>query len=375
MNLITQLFKNIPDRDLPARQAGEYIQFGQNDIFFHLAIAKNSRTSTLKKKFFAVKPKKVLLGPRLAGFDCQLDDFEISVLEKDFFKISDPEHRLEKIDRLKSSIVIVNNNDIASQEARTAYSDFVNACCATCFIAWDWDNHHWLDLSTFLAAYSDLYAPSHHENLYILSRYNWLLLGPVYCSTEQWPRKFLSDNLDTMLRTERSDAPLGMHIPHPRFNFRMQVVSTLNKHYPSIGFSYPEFHNRTRDDRFQEWYSHKTHWIAPVLNDVPIRLFDALISGGIPIVPDSMRFLPPISTIPREYIAFYSAADIVNPIPVVTYANRLFDQAGRDGIVKRHRYALEKHHGDMSIKYMLDCATEFLGSSSFCMDAAVENNT
>jgi hypothetical protein len=360
MNTITQLFLSVPDRDLSARQAGEYIQFAQHDIFFHMAVAKNNRIAELKRLLGNRMPDRVLLGPRLAGFECHVEGFEVSVLEKDFFKISDAEQRLEKIRRMAGCIVIVNNNDIASQEARAAYSDFTGACASTCFVAWDWDNHHWLDLSTFLAAHSDFYAPSHHENLYLLSRYNWLLLGPVYCTTEQWPRKFLSDNLDKMLSAERSDAPLGMHIPHPRFNFRMQIVSTLNKHYPSIGFSNPEFHNRTREDRFQEWYSHKTHWIAPVLNDVPIRLFDALITGGIPIVPDSMRYLPPVSSIPREYIAFYSAADIVNPERLVTYANGLFDHAGRDGIAARHRYALDKHHGDASIRQMLHYAMEYI---------------
>ncbi len=68
-----------------------------------------------------------------------------------------------------------------------------------------------------------------------------------------------------------------------------------------------------------------------------------------------------MSVIPREWIAFYSAADIVNPQAVVDYANRLFDEGGKDGMVARHRYALEHHHGDVSVRQMLACAQEILG--------------
>jgi hypothetical protein len=358
MNQLTQTFLSIPDRDLPARQAGEYISFSQHELFFHLAIAKNAKLMQLRKHYKRQMPCKVMLGPRFAGFECCVDGYEISVLERDFFRLTGGEQDEEKKRRLSDSIVIVNNNDIASQDARVAYSKFTQECITTCFVAWDWDNHHWLELSTFLAAYSDFYAPSHHENLYLLSRYNWLLIGPVYCATEQWPKKFLTDNLDRMLQAERSSLPLGMHIPHPRFDFRMQVVNTLNKFYPSIGFSNPDFHHRSREDRFNEWCAYKTHWIAPVLNDVPIRLFDALITGGIPIVPESMRYLPPIAQIPRQFIAFYSAADIVNPEPLVAYANELFDLSGKSGIVERHRYALENHHSDISIAHILKVVHE-----------------
>lgn len=363
MNTISQIFANLPDRDLPARQAGEYIQFAQGEAFFHLAVAKQGRLTALRKHFSQSGVRKVYLSANLAGFDCVLDGVDVEVLEKNFFQETDAIRRAAKKTQLESCVVIVNNNDAGAPEARAAYADFFAECTGTCFVAWDWDNHHWLDLSTFLAAHSDVYAPAHHENLYVLSRYNWLVAGPVYCSSVQWSRRFLTDNLDRIFQAERVSTPLGMHIPYAQFNFRIQVISTLSQRYSSIGFSSRTFHVRTAEDRLQEWSAHKTHWIAPVLNDVPIRIFDALVTGGIPIVPDSLRFLPPVSAIPRKYIAFYSAADIVNPDALVAHANRLFDEGGRDGIVARHRYALEYHHGNVSVRQMLAYATDALAHS------------
>lgn len=360
MNLIAQLYAGLPDHDFPARQAREYMAFGQNEGFFHLAVAKDMRIQTLREHFARTGLRKVYLSANLAGFECAIEGIDVEVLEKNFFQEADPARRLAKKVQLGGSIVIINNNDAGSAESREAYASFFMECEATFFVAWDWDNHHWLELSPFLAAYSDCYAPAHHENLYLLSRYNWRIAGPIYCSSVQWPRKFLEAHLPEMLNAERIDAPLGMHIPYSTFSFRMQMITTLNQYYPSIGFSSHAFHGRTPADRMREWCSHKTHWIAPVLNDVPIRIFDALVTGGIPIVPESLRFLPPVNRIPREFIAFYSATDIVQPQDCVARANGLFDAGGREGMVARHKLALQHYHGDTSVRRMLGYAAEVL---------------
>jgi hypothetical protein len=262
---------------------------------------------------------------------------------------------------LEDSIVIANNNDLASQLVPNPFATLYGECERTIFVTWDWDNHHWLELSTFLAAHSDIYAPAHHENLYLLSRYNWLSCGPVYCASVQWPHAYLADQLGAMLSVARSDAPLGMHIPYAQFAFRMRVVSTLTRQFPSIGFSDSKFHDRTRDDRLQEWMGHKLHWIVPVLNDVPIRIFDALATGGIPVVPESMRLLPSVGAIPREHILFYGPSDIIEPGPLVARGNALFDAGGRDQIAARHRYALAEQHGQTRVRQMLGAVREVFG--------------
>jgi hypothetical protein len=360
LNTISQIFDNMPDRGLPDRLANENVAFLQNEAFFYLAVAKDARISKLKAYFAKCGLRKVFLGANLASFCCAIDGIDVTTLERDFFLESNSVRLAEKKAQLEGCIVIINNNDAARSEFHAAYPAFFEGCTTTCFIAWDWDNHHWLKLSPFLAAHSDIYAPAHHENLYLLSRYNWLIAGPVYSSTVQWSRTYLTQHLPEILAAERSNAPLGMHIPYSEFDFRLQVISTLSPQYPSIGFSTFSFHGRTLEDRLREWYSHKTHWIVPVLNDVPIRIFDALITGGIPIVPNSMRLLPPVNTIPREHISFYSPSDIVNPMKLVEKSNLIFDDGGYDGIVARHEMALQFFHGDTSIHKILSYACEVL---------------
>lgn len=357
---IHNAFLQIENRALPVQQSSELVEFAQSDLFFHLAAMKNSRSQVLRASFADKGFGRVILGANISGFGCQISGCTVEYLDKGFFAEADEAIRAQKRVHIEGAVVIVNNNDVGQDQA--AYADFYTRCNKTIFIAWDWDNHHWLDLSIFLAAHSDIYAPAHHENLYLLSRYNWATLGPVYCATVQWSRQFLADNVAKLVTAPRSNTPLGKHIPYASFRYRNRVVSTLSQHYPSIGFSDRNFHVRTPDERLHEWYSHKMHWIAPVLNDVAIRIFDALSTGGIPVVPASMQFLPPIRDISREHIVFSTPDDIVNPKPLIERAVAMFDAAGADGIVARHRYALDHHHGDQRMADILRAVKELFAA-------------
>lgn len=356
MNSINQIYAN-----LPGRQEDQNIGICQSEAFFHLAVAKDNRISALKSHFSKNNLRKIYVCGLLGHYDLAVD--EIEALENNFFCESDQTRRAAKKTQLESCLVIVNIFDLVSPEQRAAYVEFFEECTTTCFVSWDWDNHHMLEASTFLATHTDIYAPAHHENLYLLSRYNWLTVGPVYCSSVQWTRKFLMDRLPEMQASQRSDTPLGVHVQYPFFHFRNQVVTTLAQYYPSVGFKdiNQSYLLRTPEDRLNEWAAHKTHWIVPVLNDVPIRIWDALITGGIPILPTSLQMVQPIRNIPREHIVFYSPLDIVNPQALIDRANTLFDKGGQEGIAARHQLALQHHHGNVSINHILNFAAELIG--------------
>ena len=359
---LTHLFLGLADSTLPARHAREFGTFGQQDALFKLAAAKSRRMARLQERFSTSRPHRLLLGPRIADLDPELPGWTVEPLDRGFFDMTTSSDFEARIARLEDAVVIVNNNDIIGSPAGglPSYCEFFSHCERTLFIGWDWDNHHWLERSTLLAAYTDIYAPAHAENLYLLTRYNASTMGPVYCATVQWRRSFLAEQLPTILQQARSDMPLGLHIPYGSFVFRNRVVGTLNQYYPTVGFSNPEFHNRSASERLREWISHKAHWIVPVLNDVPIRIFDALVTGGIPLLPQSLRHLAPACDIGEEHCVFYGPEDIIDPQRVVARANALFDRGGAYGIAARHRLALENHHGNSRVAEMLGvAATQF----------------
>ena len=246
-----------------------------------------------------------------AGFE--LPGVETVSLEKNWFERAMKGELQEMAAAVAGAIVLINNNDLAVGESAPGYVRLFGQSPDTIFLGWDYDNHHWMESSLALAAHTDLYFPAHNENMYLLSKVNALTSGPIPCACVQWTPKFLADNLVEMLRRERSDEPLGMHFFYQQFAFRNQTVVTLNQKYKQIGFAERSFQAKSPADRLAEWMDHKTHWIIPVLNDVPIRIFDALASGGIPIIPESLRFLAPIAGLPRDSVVFYGPDDIFPP--------------------------------------------------------------
>jgi len=333
----------------------------QEDALFQLAAVKSRRVQALCQRFQSVRPRKLWLGAHLKNIGFAPDGLATEHLPSDFFRAEDATTRQQKVDSLEDCIVLLNNNDIGKGEGVAQFPDFVERCPHTVFLIWDLDNHHWLQLSPMLAAFADLYIPTHSENLYFLSRYNWNIAGPVACGTIQWTREFLTHSLPQMLQAERSDQPLGMHFYYPQFPFRNRSVVTLRQHFARVDFSSAEFHQRSEAERFAEWCAHQSHWVIPVLNDVPIRIFDALSTGGIPIVPASLRYLFSVGQIPRDWIVFYDPEELLRPESVARRASAAFMEGGAQGIVARHRYALENHHGENSLARILAFAVDRFG--------------
>ena len=143
---------------------------------------------------------------------------------------------------------------------------------------------------------------------------------------------------------------------------RRRSAATLSKSIPSVCFvDGRQFRARTPRDRLLEWASHKVHWVVPTLNDIPQRLFDALATGGIPIVPETLRHVAPLSEIDRQHIVFYNAADVVDPTRVVSEALSRFERSGAGGIIERHRCAIDQHHGDQRLVRILCHISEEFG--------------
>jgi hypothetical protein len=357
---ISEIFGGMPQRLAMGEQVAAYRDYTQAEVFFHLAREKNARVESLRQRFAGRKITKLFVGNNLVPAGLRLPGVETIDLEKNWFERAMKGELQDMAAAVAGAIVLINNNDLAVGESAPGYVRLFGQSPDTIFLGWDYDNHHWMESSLALAAHTDLYFPAHNENMYLLSKINALTSGPIPCACVQWTPRFLADHLGEMLRRERSDEPLGMHFFYQQFAFRNQTVVTLNQKYKQIGFAERSFQAKSPFDRLAEWMDHKTHWIIPVLNDVPIRIFDALASGGIPIVPESLRFLAPIASIPRDSIVFYGPDDIFHPQAVVARALKLFDDGGQTGIAARHLYTLTHHHGADRLARMILMAQERL---------------
>jgi hypothetical protein len=358
---ISASFRSLPNPSFPREHAKSCGEHGQQEVFFHLAQRQSARQAALCTYFGQRTVRRLFVGKNINGFEHEAPGWEVETVESGFFLGPDGVSAALRPEELDGAVVILNNNDVARLGHGPVWSDFQALHPKTLFIVWDWDNHHWLEHSVFCAAYSDLYVPAHHENLYLLSRYNWSIAGPVYAACVQWPRRFLAEQTGFLLSAPRAEAPLGRHVLYPSFTFRNSVVNTLSSHYPSIGFTTQNYHFRSPEDRLREWTAHKVHWIMPVLNDVPIRIFDALITGGIPIVPASLQMLGPFNAFPRDYLVFFRPESVFQPEALVAKALELFNRGGVDKLLERHRFALDHHHGSARLAEILGYAQQRFG--------------
>jgi hypothetical protein len=269
------------------------------------------------------------------------------------------ENPLECRNMLEGAVVIMTNNNVAKIQP-IKMAEICEAAPNTLFVIHDFDNHHWHDHSIKCALLADVYAPAHLGDFSIAGRINPVIVAGIPCGSIQWKREFLIEHLPEMLRNERKNQPLGMHSYYEKFKFRNSVISTVNQHFPSVGLLKQDFHGRSDLDRWLEWITYPVHWIAPVFNDLPLRFFDSLITGGIPLVPISLKPYLNILAIPENFYISYAPSDLVAVGEFVRSAVSKFENLGEEARLLRHVFSLESYHVDEIIyKLFLSAKKEF----------------
>lgn len=287
------------------------IAVGQDPRLFELRKLKFERFIQRKNKVQHFFKRTVNLGPILKNLTA--DNFRQNVLPIGFINSLTAKLDFYK-ESLRGSIVVLQNNDFsgATEDALEAYRALYSASTETVFAIWDTDNHHWVNLSTLLATYSDYYIPAHPVLLDLYSKYTDHLLEGVYSGSIQWTKKYLLENFEAIRPRMRKPEPFGKHGFYPKFAARNTVIATLNTVFPDVSFSDPSYATKTEQERLKEWLSYRYHFIAPVNNDLPYRLFDAIVTGGTPLVPNHYKFF--FESVGLEDIALYYDVDhLYNP--------------------------------------------------------------
>jgi hypothetical protein len=260
-------------------------------------------------------------------------------------------------DLAPNSVFLLLNNDVAKHLPQ--YMAYYAAHPEAIFVIWDWDSQHWIYMSCALALNSDVYIPASSENMHLLSQFNPYTVGPVFAAAHQWSRKFLFEHVD-LLMAERSSKPLGMHVYYENYPRRNRAIATVTNTFDSVGFATNAFKTRTDLDNLREWAGHKTHWIVPVLAGVPIRVYNALVTGGIPILPAFYRNLPEIAIL-GDLPSYYQVADVVSPQGINDEAVARFDAGGESGLIRRLAHATQHHHVDARCEQVFVALEDLFG--------------
>jgi hypothetical protein len=314
---------------------GQIDDLMQDEFFDNWALIKRNHLLQRLSHIKFEKTQNVFLGYHLHA--ARTLDSSINFVNLDENFLTDPPRNLPS-----NSIFILLNNDIAKQ--LQLYIDFYNGNPNAIFIVWDWDSQHWMQMSSVLAMYSDFYISASSENASILSQFSPNIVGPVFACVHQWTKKFILDNLDVLVK-ERYDIPLGMHVFYEKYVKRNRAIATVNKVFSSVSFANNDFKNKSEMENFDEWASYKSHWIIPVMSGVPIRVYNALISGGIPILPKAYQNLPEVGVMGSTPL-YYETHDLIDPKFINDMAVATFNKAGESGLISRVCNAINHHHLD-----------------------------
>ena len=182
------------------------------------------------------------------------------------------------------------------------------------YIIQDYDCHHWYRMSAQCALLADIYVQGHfHTPPYV----NLIASHPIKTipiGSIQWEMDFLLANLPAILSQDRPVAISGKHSLYARFPYRNKLIATFGNAFPNVGFTDThQFHQWTQEDKLRDWTSASLHFIAPVSCDLPIRVFDALVTGGKPVVPYAMASWLYALEIPENMFELYGPQDLVAP--------------------------------------------------------------
>jgi hypothetical protein len=223
---------------------------------------------------------------------------------------------------------------------------------AAVIVVWAWDCHHHHGDNLRCSSLADVIIPAHPCCGSRLKTPHSVLGRPFALATAQWSRSLASRLLARDDVVLRSDALSGGYVLWP-IGSRNEILQALKAGIPGNALRLMQPNDRdpyfklSAEERFQDWAKFKVSIAVPVSEDLPLRVFDALIAGQIPIVPTSCKELD--SAIPTDVQRKLPVIRVEDLSPQSVEASwrlalKSFDEMGMEGVLKRHEYARDNHH-------------------------------
>ncbi len=214
-------------------------------------------------------------------------DLEIAFAD-DRFKVSFSDATAAKIAPNCDLIIHVNTLTVSEQ---TFIEEITARGSRPLVLGWFWDNHHAYDLNMRFAQKYDLGIAGHDfAKHYLANEAMWLLPSVPLCFTH-WPGLVLSEGRTIRAANDRSDALQGSFVdyadvPSRSIAIKKLIQSGMFGELSLIDHNTPGgYFSLSTDDKLKLWCRYKVSLAANVDRDIPIRFFDALVMGQIPIIP------------------------------------------------------------------------------------------
>jgi hypothetical protein len=214
---------------------------------------------------------------------------------------------------------------------------------------WFWDNHHHQHINLRIAMLTDLVFVSHwHERQY-LNLPAALAAAHVPAYSRQWSPGAIARHYPAGLPTERRNGLFGgfgrYSWAHERNSLIEALAAACPEHSLTLG-KVDAYFQISAAERLRTWVEHKVQLIVPINRDVSTRIFEALMTGQIPLVPDDVPDFDRVINPPIQAalpILRYQAGNVESAKAVCRQGIMLFDRDGAAGVRRRHEFARDRH--------------------------------
>lgn len=251
-------------------------------------------------------------------------------------------------------ILIATNHWFSTAESWDALSRFrqMQPDCVT--MIWLWDNHHLFYSSIILLRQFDVIVPAHEIATGLLKAFSPNVLGAVPAAVFQWSAVDAGRFFDAHAGRERSDRLYGSFFAYQNLE-RDGFIERCRREVPdndlylrprTLAAGEDQYLTLKPEGQFADWMRYKVSLVATVKTDIPVRLFDALLTGQIPLVPSDLEALDvflPIEAQRRLPVLRYNRHSLASVIDAHQRAIILFNQDGLEGALRRHVYVASHH--------------------------------
>lgn len=239
-------------------------------------------------------------------------------------------------------------------------------CAGVPIVGWFWDNHHHVVPNHEVAEALDVVVPGHGFASKYLLNDNAICGGCLPLCVTQWSASEAARFFHRMPAVERNGELYGGFVRYSFATKRNKLIEELIAAGESGVYFLDEseidaYFKKDTELRFREWSQFKVSITIPLSGDLSQRLFDALITGQVPIVAADVHDL--------DYVI---SRRMQEELPVIRFdeysvdsvraAHKLalaaFDRGGTAGVQRRHGFALHNHTFDARVRSLISLVRE-----------------
>jgi len=212
-----------------------------------------------------------------------------------------------------------------------------------------WDNHHHPIDNLRASLVADVVFVAHWEQRQYVNHPCVLPGVHMPLCTRQWSPQLIVEQYPNGLPTDRSDEIYGGYGNYGWAAQRNEFIQQFARRHPKHSIylvDLDDYWRQSTSMRLQQWMNHKVHLVVPVANDLSTRVFEALVTGQIPLVPDDIPDLDravPTNLQDSLPILRYRAFSIESAHEAYRAALARFAADGSIGVQRRFEFVRNYH--------------------------------